>query len=108
MIESELKDIYIANIKKLREIKNLTQSELAEKIGITEKYFSALETGKKWGSFETLVALANALGVEPYELLLPQNQTVNYDSRRTKNLMKQLRGNLNDLIDTVEKFLSEK
>ncbi len=80
-----LKEFYTKNLKNLRTISGLNQSQLSEKAGITEKFYSDIETGKKWGSFETLVSLANALDVKPYELLLPQNQTVNYDSRRTKN-----------------------
>ena len=108
MTEEELKKIYGKNIKQFREQKKMTQAKLAEEIGIAEKYLSTLETCDKWGSFDTLLALANALGVEPYELLLPQNQAVSYDSRRTKQLMTRFRANLNELVDTVEEFLEEK
>ena len=108
MTEETLKQIYGRNIKLLREQAKLTQAQLAEKIGLAEKYLSALERGANWGSFATLVSLANAFGVEPYELLLPQNQVVNYDSRRTKQLMSRFRTNLNELVDTVEDFLEEK
>lgn len=108
MTEEELKKIYGKNIKQFREQKKMTQSKLAEEIGIAEKYLSTLETCDKWGSFDTLLALANVLGVEPYELLLPQNQAVSYDSRRTKQLMTRFRANLNELVDTVEEFLEEK
>jgi len=104
----ELKEIYAENIKSKRIEKKLKQDKLAEKIGLTEKYVSDLETGRRFGSFETLVAIANALDVEPYELLLPKNQTVNYDSRKTKQLMKQLRTNLSAVVDTMEKFLEDK
>ncbi len=107
MTEQNLKEIYGKNIKRLREQHKLTQSQLAEKIGLAEKYLSTLETCDKWGSFDTLLSLANALDVEPYELLLPQNQAVNYDSRRTKQLMTRFRTNLNELVDTVEAFLEE-
>lgn len=103
-----MKKIYGKNIKQFREQKKMTQAKLAEEIGIAEKYLSTLETCDKWGSFDTLLALANALGVEPYELLLPQNQAVSYDSRRTKQLMTRFRANLNELVDTVEEFLEEK
>ena len=107
MNEKELKQIYTKNIKKLREKNNITQSILAEKIGITDKYLSAIETGSKWGSFETLVSIANALQVEPYELLLPESKMITSNTKRTKELMKRLRINMNDIIDTLEDFLSE-
>ena len=108
MNEKELKTIYGKNIKKFREEKKMTQAQLAEEIGIAEKYLSTLETCDKWGSFDTLLALANAFEIEPYELFLPQNQAVTYDSRRTKQLMTKFRRSLNELVDTVEEFLEDK
>ena len=68
-----LKTVYTANLKQLRTAKKLSQAELSEKIHITEKFYSDIETGRKWGSFETIVDLANALDVEPYELFLLPN-----------------------------------
>ena len=86
----------------------LSQNDLSEKIGITEKYYNTIEKGKKWGSFATLVKLATALNVEPYELLIP-GTTLGKSLNRNKThaLMKQLRNNLNDIVNTVEKFLTE-
>lgn len=106
MTKEEFKDNYGKNIKRLRNEKGFTQEVLSEKIGLGEKYLSAIEIGAKWGSFDTLLALANALEVEPYELLLPQNKSLNYDSRKTKELMKQLRKNLDDTVSTIENFLT--
>ena len=83
----------------------MTQDALSEKIGLNEKYISAIETGAKWGSFDTLISLANALNVEPYELLLPNGKEVSVDTRKTKELMVRFRTNLNELVDTVEEFL---
>ena len=40
----------------------MNQAEISEKVGITEKFYNDLETGRKWGSFETIVDLANAFG----------------------------------------------
>lgn len=107
METKDLKNIYTVNLKKLRTMAKLSQSDLSEKAHITEKFYSDIETGKKWGSFETLVSLANALKVEPYELLLPQNMSISYDTKRTRDLMKRLRGDLKRLVDTVEDFLSK-
>lgn len=105
MNEKTLNLIYTENIKTLRNKKGLSQAELADKINISEKYLSVLENGKKWGSFETLVAIANALDVEPYELLLPKSQSATYDTKRTRLLMKKLRANFTELVDTLEEYL---
>ena len=83
-------------------------AKIAEKADISPSFLSDIENGKKWGSFETLVALANALEVEPYELLLPPQTSISYDTKRTKDLMNRLRKNLGEVVDTLEDFLGEK
>ena len=104
----ELRTIYTENLKQLRASKKLSQAELSEKIHITEKFYSDIETGRKWGSFETIVDLANAFEVEPYELFLPQGTVISHNEKRTKELMKRLRNNFSELVDTMEEFLAEK
>ena len=103
----ELKAIYTANLRTLRTQKKLSQAEISEKVHITEKFYSDLETGRKWGSFETIVDLANAFGVEPYELFLPAGSVISHNERRTKDLMKRLRANFSELVDTMEEFLKD-
>ena len=103
----ELKAVYTANLKTLRTQKKLSQAEISEKVHITEKFYSDLETGRKWGSFETIVDLANAFGVEPYELFLPQGSVISHNERRTQDLMKRLRANFSELVDTMEDFLKD-
>ena len=101
----ELKAVYTANLKTLRTQKKLSQAEISEKVHITEKFYSDIETGRKWGSFETIVDLANAFEVEPYELFLPAGSVISHNERRTKDLMKRLRANFSELVDTMEDFL---
>ena len=103
----DLKKIYTANLKALRTFRKWNQAELSEKVGISEKFYNDIETGRKWGSFETIVDLANAFDVEPYELFLPFGTVVSHNERRTKDLMKRLRSNFSELVDTMEEFLAE-
>ena len=103
----ELKAVYTANLRTLRTQKKLSQAEISEKVHITEIFYSDLETGRKWGSFETIVDLANAFGVEPYELFLPAGSVISHNERRTKDLMKRLRANFSELVDTMEEFLKD-
>ncbi|ACU60969.1 helix-turn-helix domain-containing protein [Chitinophaga pinensis] len=49
-------------IQTLRTKKNITQKELAEKIGITQTGLSYIETGVKHPSENSLEKIANALG----------------------------------------------
>lgn len=103
----EFKKIYSENIKAKRIEEGIKQDKLAEKIGLTEKYISDLETGRRAGSLETLLLLANALDVEPYELLLPPKENLSYDTKRTKDLMKRLRSNVGELLDTLDEYLQK-
>lgn len=103
----EFKKIYSENIKAKRIEEGIKQDKLAEKIGLTEKYISDLETGRRAGSLETLLLLANALDVEPYELLLPPKTNLSYDTKRTKDLMKRLRSNVGELLDTLDEYLQK-
>lgn len=68
MEEKELRGILSANIKRGRMKENLSQIALAEKIKVSANFLSNIERCKTWISPETIVRLAGALGVEPYEL----------------------------------------
>lgn len=107
MTIQELKEIYTANLRNLRKNRKMNQAEISEKVGISEKFYNDIETGRKWGSFETIIDIANALGVEPYELFLPQGSVISHNERRTQDLMKRLRANFSELVDTMEEFLKE-
>ena len=100
----EIMKTYAGNIRRARQNKKVTQAVMADKIGISEKYWSDIETGRKPCSLDTLVAIANALEIEPYELLLPENKVVNYDTRRAKIVMKQLKDNFSEMVDTLGQF----
>ncbi len=58
-----------AVIKRLRENKNLTQIELAEKIGVSSKAVSKWETGKGLPDISLIEPLGSALGVSVMELM---------------------------------------
>ena len=64
-------DIYITGqtIKKLREEKTLTQTQLAEKIGVSSKAVSKWETGKGLPDISLIEPLSKALGVSVMELM---------------------------------------
>ncbi len=106
MTTDELNRIYRENLRTLRTQSGLSQAALSEQAAITDKFYNDIETGRKWGSFETMVALANALGVEPHELLTPRMQAGSYDTKRTKQLMSSLRSHLGDLMDTLDAYLT--
>ena len=58
-----------SNIRQLRESRQLTQAELAEKIGVSSKTVSKWETGKGLPDISLLQPLAGALGISLIELM---------------------------------------
>lgn len=60
----ELDKKYIAQIiQNARRKEGLKQSELAEKIGISEKHLSKIETGKNYPALDTFLKLLNVLNL---------------------------------------------
>lgn len=49
-------------VKNLREQKNMTQMQLAERLGVTQAYVNAIERGVRFPSLLLGVALAKVLG----------------------------------------------
>ena len=58
-------------VRARRRTLKLTQSQLAEKLGVTQTYVSDLETGRRSMSTERLLALLNVLNLE----LIAQDRT---------------------------------
>lgn len=57
------------NLKEIRIGKNITQSELAEKLGADKSFVSNIEKGKTNPTLSTITSLAKALAVSTNELL---------------------------------------
>lgn len=62
-------DYIAANVRRIRARLGLTQQDLEERTGFEIRFVQRLERGKVSMSVETLVRLAEALGVAPGELL---------------------------------------
>jgi len=60
-------------IKEFRKALGLTQSQLAEKVGVSVSYLSEIETGKKTANTRRMTQLASALDIQPYDLLPDEN-----------------------------------
>lgn len=86
-----------STIKSLREAKNLTQSQLAQQIGVSDKAVSKWETGKGLPDLSLLEPLGAALGVSVLELLsgeLVVNRNTSGNMLRTKFYVCPICGNI--------------
>lgn len=70
-----IRDIFAQNLKDLRQQRDMSQEALAHEADIDRTYVSALERGLYSATIDTLEAIAQALGVEPYELIKPPERS---------------------------------
>ena len=84
-------------IKSLRESKKLTQAELAEQIGVSDKTVSKWETSKGLPDISLLQPLAKALGVSLIELMNGEpivNKNISANLMRSKLYVCPICGNI--------------
>jgi transcriptional regulator with XRE-family HTH domain len=62
-------DNFAMRLRELRKERGWTQPELADKAGLTRDGVAHLEQGRRKPTWETVVALAAALGVTPNDFL---------------------------------------
>lgn len=60
------------NVRHYRKLRGLTQEQLALEVEMERSYVSDLERGTRNPSVRALGRLAEALGIEPSQLLLPE------------------------------------
>lgn len=60
---------FSVRLRQLRENKRMTQSQLAQKVGVTRSMISAYETDIRLPSYDVLIALASVLGTNTDYLL---------------------------------------
>jgi len=65
----DLKGIMARNLRQIRHDKKLTQEELADRAGLSMRYVGAIERGDVSASVTVLGQIADALEIEPGELL---------------------------------------
>lgn len=65
----DLKEVMARNLRRIRHAKKLTQEELADRARLSMRYVGAIERGDVSASVTVLGQIAEALEVDPAELL---------------------------------------
>ena len=65
----DLRQVFAANLRRLRHARGLTQEDLAYDAGVNRSYMSRIEKGATYVGLEIIGKFANALKVEPADLL---------------------------------------
>lgn len=94
-----------ANIKKYRQLKELLQRDLAEKIGMSMEYLSKIERGSKPNpGLKNLISISQELNIELFQLFLE-----NPDMIFIKLIISDKNfENLKRLVDEIIKRLDDK
>ena len=77
-------------LKELRNIKGMTQEELAEKLNISREHLGRIERGKYGCSIDLLIELSCALNASTDYLLLGRNPDRDQDRRQLLQVISQL------------------
>ena len=76
-MQMDLRAVFAANLRRLRNAKNWSQEALAHEAGINRSYLARIEAEKPWVGLEVIGKLAEALSVEPAELLrMPRRSAI--------------------------------
>ena len=65
----DLREVFTTNLRRLRHAKGLSQDDLAYEAEVSRSYLSQLEKGAFYASLRIVGKIANALDVQPAELL---------------------------------------
>jgi transcriptional regulator with XRE-family HTH domain len=66
-------------IKEIRNLRGMSQDDLADKLGVNRSFISKLENGKKPISLEHIQKLSKNLDVEPEDLLVDKNKLIKHN-----------------------------
>lgn len=95
-----------ARIKELRRLRNFSQDQLSEKIGVDSKHLSRIELGKSFSSLETLEGIASVLQVELKDLFdFSHLEAAEVDKKQIAELLEGLNQEKLRLIYKVVKSL---
>ena len=70
----DLREVFAGNLRRLRHAKRMSQDDLAYEAEISRSYLSQLEKGAFYASLKIIGKLAEALDIEPAELLKSARQ----------------------------------
>ena len=101
--ESSVSKLLGDNVQRLRKKNNLTQTELAEKIGISQKHWSDIETGTKFPSAGIIEKFAHELNVQ-VSILFGGSDAYDISNKVTALVMNNLQPKLNLIFNDVEEI----
>ena len=107
MTEDELQTRVIENIRFLRKKAGLSQEKLADKADISRQMMNDIEGRRRWLTKGTLVKLANALDVDPYEFFIPSSAENEIGKMNYHTITQKIVEKVKDAVDKALKEIWE-
>ena len=100
------------NVRKYRKIARLTQEQLSEKLGITQKHLSIVETGTQFASAGLIQKISEELQVSPGDLFGGTSDEIKKEIGNMRNdlmtmMMSELKRQSSILSDEIQKLRAE-
>ena len=97
-------------LQEIRKRAKMTQSELAEKVGISDKHLSKIETGKNLPSLNNFLRMAEVLEFSLSEFGINSKETLNKDKQKLLKAIHsasdyEIKSYL-DIIETLNRILN--
>ena len=100
----DLRTLHIGQkIKKLRELKNLTQMHMAQQLGVTQSAYSKIELGESEVTYKRLERISEVLEMKPEEVI-SFNESMVFNVMNNQN-GGNVFGDINNSISDTERKL---
>ena len=86
----KLKQIFIANLKRKRKERGISQMALSEMCDTTSNYIGQIEMGRRIPSFDKIDKIASALGIASYELFIFASEEKEAKKTKTKEYLMKM------------------
>lgn len=109
----DIPQLFGRNVQKYRKELGLTQEQLSEKLKISQKHLSIVETGTQFASASLIGRIARELNVSPAMLFGGSRNDINYEEVNSIVTMMQtiIQNNMAGLesrLDRIEKLLQDR
>jgi transcriptional regulator with XRE-family HTH domain len=100
-----LQDVFIANLKKFRDRRGLSQMRLAERCGTSTSYIGEIEIGAKFPSVSMIEKLAGALHIPAYMLFMEDSETfmASFPPLIPEDIKNELAGQISAMVSKIIK-----
>lgn len=99
----DLRSVFIANLKKYRKERNLSQLKLAELCGTSTSYIGEIEIGKKFPSVEMIQRFSEAINIQPHMFFMAETDSYSEtnDKEKKEKMIEKLQAAIREIVESA-------